>query len=89
MILELILNLISGVLKPVFSFINLPAFPENLANSINTELDLIFSNASFVGFFVRPSTLSLVAGVSITLITFSRLYKVIYWIWQKLPISSS
>lgn len=89
MIVELLLNLISGVLKPVFSFINLPAFPENLANSINTELDLIFENASFVGFFVRPSTLSVVATTAIVVITFSRLYKVIVWIWNKLPISSS
>lgn len=89
MIVELLLNLISAVLKPVFSFINLPSFPENLASSINTELDLIFDNASFVGFFVRPSTLSVVATIAITVITFSRLYKVVVWIWNKLPISSS
>lgn len=89
MIIEMLLNLISGVIKPVFSFINLPAFPENLSTSINTELDLIFNNCQWIGFFVRPTTLSIVAGIAITLITFSRLYKVVLWIWNKLPISSN
>lgn len=89
MIVELLLNLITAVIKPVFSFINLPAFPESLANSINTELDLIFNNCTWLGFFVRPTTLAIVAGTAIVLISFSRLYKVVLWIWNKLPISSS
>lgn len=89
MIVELLLNLISAVLKPVFSFINLPAFPESLSNSINSMLDMIFDNCTWLGFFIRPSTLSIVAGLAITMIAFSRLYKVILWIWNKLPISSS
>ena len=88
MILQLLLNLISAVLKPVFSFINLPAFPQSLSTSINTELDLIFNNCTWLGFFIRPTTLAIVAGTAITLITFSRLYKVIYWIWRKFPFSS-
>lgn len=89
MIIEALLNLIAGVIKIVFSFINLPAFPQTLQNSINTYMDLIFNNISWLGFFVRPSTLSIVASVAITIITFSRLYKIAMWIWRKLPISSS
>lgn len=89
MIVEMLLNLISAVLKPVFSFINLPAFPESLSNSIDTVLDMIFNNCTWLGFFVRPSTLSIVAGLAITCIAFSRLYKITLWIWNKLPISSS
>lgn len=89
MVVELLLNLIGGCIKLIFAFINLPQFPETLQNSINTYLDLIFNNISFVGFFVRPSTLSIVASIAITVITFSRLYKVTMWIWRKLPISSS
>lgn len=89
MILELILSLVSSIFKVVFSFINLPAFPENLSNSINSYLDIIFENCTFLGFFVRPSTLVLVASIAITCLTFSRLYKVTLWIWRKLPISSS
>ena len=89
MIIELLLNLIGSCVKLVFSFINLPAFPEQLSNSINSYMDLIFNNIGFLGFFVRPSTLSIVATTAITIFTFHKLYKVAMWIWRKLPISSS
>lgn len=89
MIIELLLSLIGGCVKVVFSFINLPDFPESLANSINTYMDLIFNNIGFLGFFVRPSTLSIIATTAITIFTFHKLYKMAVWIWNKLPISST
>lgn len=89
MIVELLLDLIGLCIRLVFSFINLPDFPESLANSINTYMDLIFNNISFLGFFVRPSTLSIIATTAITIFTFHKLYKMAVWIWNKLPISST
>lgn len=89
MIVELLLNLIGACVKIVFQFINLPAFPESLANSIDTYMNLVFDNISFLGFFVRPTTLSIVATTAITIFTFHKLYKIAIWIWNKLPISSS
>ena len=89
MIIELLFNLISGVIKVIFIFINLPQAPQEAQNSINTYFDLIFDNLGFLGFFVRPSTLSTVALVAITLWSFSKLYKVTMWIYHKLPISSN
>lgn len=89
MIVELLLNLVGGCVKVVFSFINLPDFPQSLANSINTYMDLIFNNIGFLGFFVRPSTLSIIATTAITIFTFHKLYKMAVWIWNKLPISST
>lgn len=89
MIGELLLSLISLVLRTVFSFINLPAFPQQLQTSISTYMDLIFNNIGFLGFFIRSSTLSIVATTAITVISFHRLYKIALWIWNKLPISSN
>lgn len=89
MIIELLFNLIGAVIKLVFAFINLPQFPEQLRNSISSYMDLVFNNIGFLGFFVRPSTLTIVATTAITVLTFHRLYKVAMWIWNKLPISSN
>ena len=89
MIIELLLTLISAVIKIVFAIINLPPFPQDLQNSISTYMDSIFDNIGFLGFFVRPTTLSIVATTAIVVISFHRLYKVTVWIWNKLPISSN
>ena len=89
MIIEAIITLISAVFKVLFAWINLPQAPEEIQSAINTYLDLIFDNLQFVGFFIRPATLKVVAITSISLYVFSRLYKVTMWIYHKLPISSN
>lgn len=89
MILEAIITLISAVFKVLFGWINLPQAPQEIQDAINTYLDLIFDNLQFVGFFIRPTTLKIVAISAISLYTFSKLYKVTMWIYHKLPISSS
>lgn len=89
MIIELLINLITGLIKFIFGFINLPQAPEGAINSINYYFDLIFDNLNFLGFFVNVNTLKTVALVSIALISFSKLYKLTMWIYHKLPISSN
>lgn len=89
MILEAIITLISAVFKVLFSWINLPQAPVEVQESISTYLSLIFDNLQFVGFFIRPTTLKVVAISAIALYTFSKLYKVTMWIYHKLPISSN
>lgn len=89
MIIELLFNLIGGLIKTVFIFINLPDFPESLISSLNYYLDLIFNNLNFLGFFFRGSTISTIASIAVTLFVFTKLYHFIMWIWRKLPISSS
>lgn len=89
MILEAIITLVSAVVKFIFSWINLPQAPQEIQNAITTYLDLIFDNLQFVGFFIRPSTLKVIAISAIALFTFEKLYKVTIWIYHKLPISSN
>lgn len=89
MIIELLFNLISVLIKTVFAFINLPNFPDSLINSLDYYMDLIFNNLDFLGFFFRGSTISLVASTAVSLFLFTKLYHFIFWVWRKLPISSS
>ena len=89
MIIELIINVITGLVKLVFSWINLPQFPQEGQQAVSNYLDLIFNNLSFLGFFVHISTFKICAISAITLFSFTKLYKVTMWIYHKLPISSN
>jgi len=86
MILEAILNLLKNLLFIVFGWINLPAFPEGLVNSINSFLDLIFNNLNLLGFFIRPTTLTLSIPILIILLNFEKLYKLTIWVLRKIPM---
>ena len=82
----LILNLLKTLLFSVFSWINLPQFPEGLTNSLNSFIDLIFDNLNLLGFFIRPVTITIVIPVLIILINFDKVYKLTMWILKKIPM---
>lgn len=86
MIIQLILNLLKTLLFTVFSWINLPQFPEGLTNSLNNFIDLIFDNLNLLGFFIRPVTITIVIPVLIILINFDKIYKLTMWILKKIPM---
>lgn len=87
--MDSILNALSDMLYVIIDFllgwVNLPAFPEALSNSINSFLNLIFGNLSLLGFFIRPSTLRVAVPILVVLMNFEVLYKVIVWIIKKIP----
>lgn len=85
MILEGLLNLVFGLLKVCFGWINIPAFPESLASSIETFLNLIFDNITLLGFFIRPATLTIVIPILIILLNFEDVYKITMWVLRKIP----
>lgn len=89
MIVEALISLISAVFKVLFAWINLPQVPTEIVTSIDSYLDLVFNNLGFLGFFVRPITMKIVATSAIAIYVFSKLYKVTMWIYHKLPISSN
>jgi hypothetical protein len=86
LIIQLILNLLKTLLFSVFSWINLPQFPEGLTNSLNSFIDLIFDNLNLLGFFIRPATITIVIPVLIILINFDKVYKLTMWILKKIPM---
>ena len=86
MIIQLILNLLKTLLFSVFSWINLPQFPEGLTNSLNSFIDLIFDNLNLLGFFIRPATITIVIPVLIILINLDKVYKLTMWILKKIPM---
>lgn len=85
MIIEGLLNLIKTLLFAVFSWINLPAFPEGLTSSINSFIDLIFDNLTLLGFFIRPATIAIIVPALVILLNFDQIYKLTMWILKKIP----
>ena len=91
MILELIFNLIKGLLflvTRIFLVVPIPDMPQAAVSSINTFLDAIFNNLNFLSFFVHIDTFKTVASIAIILYSFEHLYELVRWIWNKLPVSS-
>lgn len=86
MIIELILNMLKTLIFAVFSWINLPGFPEEMLSGLYGFLDLIFDNLTLLGFFIRPATLTLVIPILIILLNFDKVYKFTMWILKKIPM---
>lgn len=84
-LLNFLFDFLFVIIQLLFGWINVPAFPDELKASINTFLDLIFNNLTFLGFFVRPSTLRIIIPLSIFMFNFKYVYKLTMWIIRKIP----
>lgn len=84
-LLNFLWDLLFMLIQILFGWINIPPFPEDLKNSINSFFDLIFNNLTFLGFFVRPTTLKIVIPLIIFIFNFKYIYKLSMWIIKKIP----
>lgn len=88
MIIEAIVNLITGLVKIIVVPFNiLPDTPDALVNAVDYYFNLIFDNLDFLNFFVNLSTLKAVALIAIALWTLDKTYSLLMWIIRKLPFS--
>lgn len=85
MIIESLINLLLSLIKFCFSWLNLPAFPEEFTDLIGDFLDLIFDNVSLLGFFIRPTTLQILIPALIVVLNFDKVYHFVMWIIRKIP----
>ena len=53
MIVELLVNLITALVKVIFIWINLPRSPQAAKDAISTYFDMVFNNLGFINFFVN------------------------------------
>lgn len=84
-LLNFLWDFLEIILHLLFGWINIPAFPQELKNSIDSFFDLIFGNLSMLGFFVRPITLKIVIPLLIIVINFKYIYKISMWLIKKIP----
>ncbi len=84
-LLDFLFNFLFILIQLLFGWINIPQFPTELKTSINSFLDLIFNNLTFLGFFVRPTTLKIIIPLAIFMFNFKYIYKLTMWIIKKIP----
>lgn len=85
MIIERILDFFQNAIFTIFSFFNFPEVPQAISDTMSNFLDLIFTNISALGFFVRISTLQVVVPIVILIITIDKVYDLVMWILKKIP----
>lgn len=86
MIIEYILEAGLLIQKVVFDILpDVPQISLQLVNSINHVLDIIFSNLSLLGIFVRIDTIKILVPLVIFVVNFEYLYNIIMWILRKIP----
>ena len=59
--------------------------PDNIIDSINSFINLIFDNLSLLGFFVRPTTLKILIPLVVFAFSFKYVYKIVIWVVKKIP----
>ena len=74
---------VCGVL---FSFFSIPKYPEQLINSLNYILDVIFDNLELLDIFIRIDTIKVVIPILIALINLDKIYSLAIWILNKIPL---
>ena len=87
-IINNLLNFLYFIMDFLFGWINIPQMPNELINSINTFIDLIFDNLTLLGFFIRPITLKILIPLIIFVFNFKYIYKVVIWLIHKIPFIS-
>ena len=84
-VLDFLWDMFLILIHMLFGWINVPPFPVELQESINSFLDLIFENLSLLGFFVRSETLNIVIPLVAFIFSFKYIYKLVMWIVRKIP----
>ena len=84
-LLDNLWNFLFDILDVFFGWINVPAFPSSLDESLNNFLDLIFNNLDFLVFFIRPTTLATIIPLLIFIFNFKYIYKFVCWLIKKIP----
>lgn len=86
MIIAGLLNIFKKLLYLLFGWINLPDLPDQLTTTLNNFLDMLFQNAGVVGFFIRPTTLTILIPLLIIIINFEKIWDFTMFILRKIPM---
>jgi len=78
-------DMLDFLVEILFGWINIPAMPTELTNTISTFLDLIFDNLSLLSFFVSPFILKIILPIVLFLMNFKWIYHAVMWLAIKTP----
>lgn len=85
MIINSLANIISFIFNGIFSFITIPAIPENVRATIYNFFDLLFDNLSLLGLVVDIGLLKTLCSIVIVVFAFERTFFITKFLLNKLP----
>ena len=85
MILEAVFNLVSGLVKIVFGWINLPDLPDSITSVIDELFALISGSVGIIGIFVDLNMVKILLPVLLSVINFDEVWKFTMFILRKIP----
>lgn len=85
MILESVFNLVSGLVKLVFGWINLPDLPDSITSVIDELFALISGSVGIIGIFVDLNMVKILLPVLLIVINFDDVWKFTMFILRKIP----
>lgn len=85
MIIKLLLDLLLSLLEIVFSWVNLPTFPDSFSSAITDLFYYIESGIGIVWLFIDRNIVLIVIPMVIVLDNFDKLYSMVMWILKKIP----
>ena len=85
MILEAVFNLVSGLVKIVFGWINLPDLPGSISSVIDELFALISGSVGIIGIFVDLNMVKILLPVLLIVINFDEVWKFTMFILRKIP----
>lgn len=85
MILESVFNLISGLIKIVFGWINLPDLPDSVISIIDELFSLISGSMGIIGIFIDLNMVKILLPVLLIVINFDEVWKFTMFILKKIP----
>lgn len=86
MIFETFCNVVKNLMFFLFDFIQLPAFPSQLATSVNDFMNLLFNNIGLIGFFLPWDIIKICVPLVIAIANLDKLYDLTMWIVRKIPL---
>ncbi len=85
MILEAVFNLVSGLIRLVFGWINLPDMPEAVMSVIDELFTILQGSIGLLSVFVDISMVKILLPVLLIVINFEKVWKFTMFILRKIP----
>ena len=89
MIIEAVANLGLLLINAVMTVLDvLPDLPASVISALDSFFDLIFDNASLIGFFIPLGLLKVLLPIALVVINFRHIYAAVMWVLRKIPMLS-
>lgn len=87
MIPAFFIDALSAPYLMIMSLFNVPYFPSQLTDNVNSFLDSIFNNSGLLSLFIRIETVKIGIPLILILLTIRYGYQVIMFIIRKIPFT--